>query len=540
MRSASTALVLSLLALLLCMPAFPSPESPTPAVSAIPDLVPTPSGSPDLRGGEGEPRPLPYPGEPGAASPSPADGTTGEGPKVPEGASTRPSPFLVAPYVQPGPDPHEGDLLLLWETTDRVDEWRVQVRGSLDEGWRPAAAARGRRMALPGVEPWRSWSASLAPLATGTTAWYRVLRNGDVVFSSFARTRKTRSQAARFAIFGDAAEGTPEQKAIAWQAWRQAPDCMFITGDVVYPYGRLSDYRRNFFPVYNADEGSPATGAPLLRTVPTWSVVGNHDSGTTGRTDVRNLERFPDGLSWFLVWSLPLNGPLVSPVQGEAPQVLAPPATRDAFVQAASPAYPRMGNYSFDFGHTHWTVLDGNDYMDWTKPHLRAWVRDDLLAARDATWRLVAVHQAPFHSSSHHADEQRMRLLADVFEQGRVDVVLSGHVHDYERSRPIRFHAGRLATDAKGRVEGEIAVDRRYDGRKETRPQGIIYIVTGAGGARLDSKELEGKPTTWQPYTARVVTRRHSMTLMDASDRSLVFRQLADDGSEVDQFVVTR
>jgi predicted phosphohydrolase len=43
----------------------------------------------------------------------------------------------------------------------------------------------------------------------------------------------------------------------------------------------------------------------------------------------------------------------------------------------------------------------------------------------------VTFHHPPFNSSNAHFGDQHMRLLADVFEAGKVDVVLSGHVHNY-------------------------------------------------------------------------------------------------------------
>ena len=38
-----------------------------------------------------------------------------------------------------------------------------------------------------------------------------------------------------------------------------------IPGDIVYTRGRVSEYRENFWPVYNAEDASPSVGAPLLR-----------------------------------------------------------------------------------------------------------------------------------------------------------------------------------------------------------------------------------------------------------------------------------
>ena len=39
-----------------------------------------------------------------------------------------------------------------------------------------------------------------------------------------------------------------------------------------------------------------------------------------------------------------------------------------AFTEAAGEAYPRMTNFSFDYGNAHWTVIDSNPYVDWTDP----------------------------------------------------------------------------------------------------------------------------------------------------------------------------
>jgi hypothetical protein len=101
--------------------------------------------------------------------------------------------------------------------------------------------------------------------------------------------------------------------------------------------------------------------------------------------------------------------------------------------------YPRMANFSFDYGNAHWTVLDSNPYVDWTNPELRGWAERDLAAARERTWRFVAFHHPGFNSSKAHLNDQQMRLLADVFEAGGVDVVFSGHVQNYQRTYPLRF-----------------------------------------------------------------------------------------------------
>ena len=45
------------------------------------------------------------------------------------------------------------------------------------------------------------------------------------------------------------------------------------------------------------------------------------------------------------------------------------------------------------------------------------------LSARGAAWRFVSFHQPGFNSSKTHFNEQYMRILAPVFEAGKVDIV---------------------------------------------------------------------------------------------------------------------
>jgi hypothetical protein len=59
------------------------------------------------------------------------------------------------------------------------------------------------------------------------------------------------------------------------------------------------------------------------------------------------------------------------------------------------------------------------------------------LATTTARWRVVALHHPPYsagYQGSHHATRD---LFAPVFARHRVQLVLSAHDHDYQRSRPI-------------------------------------------------------------------------------------------------------
>jgi len=450
--------------------------------------------------------------------------------------------FLVLPYLQLGdhPSPTTPECLtLLWHADDRDDDWSVEVRATPAGPWAATASPTSRRVAVPGAAAHRVYRAALAGLVPGAEFAYRISRDGVEVFSAKGRARKGAGQRHRFVVFGDCAAGTAEQRAIAHRAYRLAPDFVAIPGDIVYSQGRINEYRQKYFPVYNSDKLSAIDGAPLLRSIPFLAAPGNHDTAT------RDLAKVPDALAYFLYWDQPLNGPLGTVGATGSPTLLgAAPANHRAFLEGAGPSYPRMASFSFDYGDAHWTVIDSNTYADWTKPELSRWLARDLAAAKGATWRFVMFHHPPFQSSKAHADEQRMRLISKALEDGGADVVFTGHVHNYQRNYPMKFvprenAQGKLA-DAKGRVEGSWTLDRSFDGRTRTVPDGVIHLVTGAGGARLYDTARQADPASWKEFTQVYIAGVNSLTVADVDGPTLTIRQVAPDGRELDHFVVTR
>ena len=452
--------------------------------------------------------------------------------EVPVGA------FWVSPYVQWGDDATGKELAVLWQAPDRDVEWSVEVRSTSSESWRKAEAPRAIAYQAGSVQPRRLFRSKIAAMPRGETFSYRVKRAGVTVFEAEARAPKVAGQPHRFVAFGDGGADSWEQRAVAYQAYRARPDYVFITGDLVYYKGLMSEYLQKFFPIYNADEASPTTGAPLLRSTLVLAAPGNHDLLE------RHLDEFPDALAYYLVWALPKNGPITEPGAANTPTLIGAEDRRKAYLDAARPAYPQMASYAFDAGDVHWTVLDTNPYANWSDPALHDWLERDLAAAKGATWRIVAFHQPPFHSSKTHYDEQRTRLLAPLFEKYGVDLVLCGHIHNYQRSYPMQFvpdpEAGKLPITVDGRVKGRWTLDREFDGKTRTKPKGVIYLVTGGGGARLYNTDQTDDPGSWQEYTAKFVADTHSMTVVDVDANRLSVKQVSAAGDELDRFVITR
>ncbi len=462
---------------------------------------------------------------------------------VPADRSAGADAFVVKPYLQIGDRPANGatgDVRLLWHAEDADANWEVEYRPASESAWRKAETPTSRRIALASLKsapiaPHRVYSADLAALPLGGTFAYRVSKGGTPVFESEGKARKGADQPYRFIAVGDIAQGTVDQKKVAFEMGKVKADFLMWTGDIVYARGRISEYRAKYFPVYNADEPGPTVGGTLLRSTPSVAAPGNHDVGS------RDFEKYPDGLAYYYYWDLPRNGPETGPF---TLPLAGPEANQAAFRDAAGPAYPRMANYSFDYGNAHWTVLDVNPYVDWRDPALRDWVAKDLAAAKGATWRFISAHHPGFNSAHEHFEQQETRLLADVFEAGKVDIVFHGHVHNYQRSFPLKFAAekgadGRMVR-TKDLVPGTWALDKAFDGKANTRPDGVIYLVTGGGGAGLYNPEQQDQPQTWQAFTDKFVSKVHSFTVVDVDGGTLSIRQVSDAGTELDAFKVTK
>jgi hypothetical protein len=453
--------------------------------------------------------------------------------------------LLVKPYLQLGYRPEAGKLALLWHTIDADAHWSVDYRPGIGRRWQVAHTPSWQRISVPGVEPHRIYRTDLTGLELGQIFAYRLTCAGKLAFQAEGRAPRASDQPHRFVVFGDCGADTPQQREIAYRAFLSEPDLVMITGDIVYARGLISEYRTNYWPVYNADEPSPLAGAPLLRSTLFAAAPGNHDIAA------RDLGKTPDGLAYFYYWAQPLNGPtgavggpLVAPLAG-------PEENIRAFRSAAGDAFPRMANFSFDYGNAHWTVLDSNPTVQWSTCELKQWVASDLAGATQKTWRFVSFHHPGFSSSHTHFEEQAMRILAPVFEAGKVDIVWSGHVHNYQRSFPLRFlpdaagAAGQSAATGGApsknrRVPGRWTLDKKFDGRSEAPPDGVIYVVTGAGGQHLYDPEQQDDPDSWQEFTYKFVAKVHTLTVADVKGATLTVRQLFADGREADRFVIKK
>jgi predicted phosphodiesterase len=141
-------------------------------------------------------------------------------------------------------------------------------------------------------------------------------------------------------------------------------------------------------------------------------------------------------------------------------------------------------------------LLIGLDSNDLDAPGQLAFL-ESTLAASDARWRIVAVHHPPYSAGYQGSSLDVRQWLAPVLKRHDVQLVLSGHDHDYQRSLPI---------------------------------DGVTYVVSGgASGTRGTGED---------PFTAVSWSWPHFLDLAVTGDR-LTGRAVGHDGTVFDEFVLT-
>jgi len=126
--------------------------------------------------------------------------------------------------------------------------------------------------------------------------------------------------------------------------------------------------------------------------------------------------------------------------------------------------------YSFDYGSVHLIALPEHYVNIGKNSEFMRWLRADLQATCSnpaIRWRIAFAHR-PFYSTGrrHGSDQAYQKYIAPTLERYHVDLVFSGHEHEYERS--LQMRGGRPVTTNPDRWQ---------------KSAGTAYVVTGGGGA---------------------------------------------------------
>jgi hypothetical protein len=172
-------------------------------------------------------------------------------------------------------------------------------------------------------------------------------------------------------------------------------------------------------------------------------------------------------------------------------------------------------SYSFDAGPCHVAAFYAP--TEDVSPDETAWLWQDLAAARDrgCRWLVVFQHQPLLaHGSSHPADGRVERALARVLEHHRVDLHLSAHDQNYERTHPVVW-----AGEGGARVNwvGEAESSSRF-------PQGagVILAKVSPAGKRSDrGRDFSTLRPTLHPAVAVADDAAHHFAVVEVDDSAL-------------------
>ena len=243
---------------------------------------------------------------------------------------------------------------------------------------------------------------------------------------------------------------------------------LYITvGDNVYAGASDTDFQNNFFQVYQ--------NGPILKQSGLFPSTGNHDY------DFTSVNQDDPRIAYFQNFTLPKNGELSGV-----------PSNHEAY-------------YSFDYGNVHFICLDthawGEDKLRlWDGPSAQmTWLKKDL-AANKQDWTVVYFHYPPYTKGSYDSDSNTgfnlplynlRNLLVPIFDEYHVDLVLSGHSHIFERSKPMKGHLGTSDT-FNSLIHTPQTSSGKYDGSENSCPylfdtnntnqNGTLYVVNGVGG----------------------------------------------------------
>ena len=139
--------------------------------------------------------------------------------------------------------------------------------------------------------------------------------------------------------------------------------------------------------------------------------------------------------------------------------------------------------YSYEYNKVHFVVMSAKSvYYKGSEQY--NFVMEDLKKATenaDVNWIVVSTYGPPYTSPSEHTAFKELRdVYHPIFEKYGVDLVLSGHNHNYQRTYPITYNPD---DGSEPIVTNKQTTE--YDGQKD----GIVFAIVGTGGVNFYSFE---------------------------------------------------
>jgi len=368
------------------------------------------------------------------------------------------SPLRVGPYLQ---NLKTDGVTVMWETQDAMPS-NVAV-GHLGDELRS-----GEGILTFEGPPGKIHEVPVHGLAPDTEYHYAVLLGKDGHEMGTFRTAPDRPTPFQFVVYADSSDVFDWIKyivlhrhaAVCQSIQKYSPDARFLihVGDLTFLGNEYPRWKKEFFdPTHN-----------LIRNRVFWPTLGNHEKNA----------------SWYFDY-------------------FSVPNEDEHF-------------YSFDYGNVHFIVLAveghaaGHEYGPPKPTPLKEgspqyeWLKRDLKQSQHQTWHLAFFHQSFFSSGAEGNYNPGHDILSPLFQKYGMDVVFSGHDHDYEYS---------------------VA-------------EGMVFVITGGGGSFLNPVKLSADTNphsrffrpTWHHCRVTVDADKLQVEAVDLKGR--VFHQFALNANE--------
>jgi hypothetical protein len=198
-------------------------------------------------------------------------------------------------------------------------------------------------------------------------------------------------------------------------------------GDNAYSDGTDAEYSNNVFSVYPYQ----------MKKWVIWPATGNHDLHTSNASNQTG--------PYFDSFTLPKSG-----------EVGGIPSNTEAY-------------YSFNYANIHFICLESTDAVFRANGGAMVnWLTADL-AANTQRWTIVYFHHPPY---------------SPILENNKVDLVLTGHSHSFERSMMLKGHYGNEASFNAATMAVNAGSGIYPSSYTKTSPtySGTVYVVCGVSG----------------------------------------------------------
>jgi hypothetical protein len=336
------------------------------------------------------------------------------------------------PYLQ---NQTETAVTVMWGTLETENAGKVEVR---DIGSFMSTSTNDEGFTIH--------KARITDLLGNTTYYYRIwIDNKRLTDWIPFHTNKTKGTPFRFIITGDSGDDPSRQNHqlnIAEQMVTSLPDLWFHTGDMAVDFCNFNNFEKvtaRHFAVYQT----------LNQSRPHYPCAGNHElDGEDRGVHFRNSFDFPD------------NGPKD---YSHMPEVYYT-TYGDLFCAALSSGGRKKDS---SFGVILESLRKNGRQYNWLKSILKK-------QAQNYTWKMVMLHRHTYTSSKrYHVPftmyaHDELLAITELCEDFGVDLILFGHVHSLQRSKPVYrgqvdFEKGVVHIDASGGGKVNTAGSGQYN-----------------------------------------------------------------------------